>query len=669
MAKKTPPEVHLQLAGGSLKIETPEVIYHISATASAAAQTLPAPVEKAPLLLEADETGELYRDLSEEMYQELGGLARRLAVSLRDLQVDPSELDLVASGERLESAKDELASVVDMTEKATMSIMDLTDKIQADCQAAQDSLSTLQDVQVVELSERDGFLELLDRLVEAQRTARPLLGQALSQTEETLVFLTELNPGPEPQSLGAAKAEAGQRVVFPLNDLFQILYELCANDDVKKNIKAIWNKMDEFDEAKVNEALRQGADDFEKDEEFVMVPLEPLFKSLFLSTDNKPFKETIKTLNSARAQLFLDQSLPVEVRYEEAPAEVEEAPPPEAEEAEAAPEPEKAEAEPGPEPEETPAKMEQDDVEALLAQAGKEEAETEPPAKEEPEAAAAEPLGQDDVEALLAETGKEEAEAEPPAKEESEAAAAEPLGQDDVEALLAETGKKEAEAEPPAKEESEAAAETPADAEAEAAAETEPAEAEPEPEKTPVTAPLDGLQAKAKAVQESLTTGAAQLREQMVQHFDWEPDEAVLKRIRATVFVQGSEQEQLTQALDGSQTLVTNIYNTVNGIIEALSFQDLAGQRIQKIVTLLSEYQIELLKILVAFHSRLRVEKEQPKASAQEKEELAQRDVDEVLTKLGLGETEAEADLTAGPEASGRLDQESIDEMLDDLGF
>ena len=634
MAKKTPPEVHLQLAGGSLKIETPEVIYHISATASAAAQTLPAPVEKAPLLLEADETGELYRDLSEEMYQELGGLARRLAVSLRDLQVDPSELDLVASGERLESAKDELASVVDMTEKATMSIMDLTDKIQADCQAAQDSLSTLQDVQVVELSERDGFLELLDRLVEAQRTARPLLGQALSQTEETLVFLTELNPGPEPQSLGAAKAEAGQRVVFPLNDLFQILYELCANDDVKKNIKAIWNKMDEFDEAKVNEALRQGADDFEKDEEFVMVPLEPLFKSLFLSTDNKPFKETIKTLNSARAQLFLDQSLPVEVRYEEAPAEVEEAPPPEAEEAEAAPEPEKAEAEPGPEPEETPAKMEQDDVEALLAQAGKEEAETEPPAKEEPEAAAAEPLGQDDVEALLAETGKEEAEAEPPAKEESEAAA-----------------------------------ETPADAEAEAAAETEPAEAEPEPEKTPVTAPLDGLQAKAKAVQESLTTGAAQLREQMVQHFDWEPDEAVLKRIRATVFVQGSEQEQLTQALDGSQTLVTNIYNTVNGIIEALSFQDLAGQRIQKIVTLLSEYQIELLKILVAFHSRLRVEKEQPKASAQEKEELAQRDVDEVLTKLGLGETEAEADLTAGPEASGRLDQESIDEMLDDLGF
>ncbi|MBW2619569.1 MAG: protein phosphatase CheZ, partial [Deltaproteobacteria bacterium] len=405
MAKKTPPEVHLQLAGGSLKIETPEVIYHISATASAAAQSLPAPVEKAPLLLEVDEKGELYKDLSEEMYQGLGNLARRLAVSLRDLRVDPSELDLVASGERLENAKGELASVVDMTEKATMNIMDLTDKIQTDCQAAQNSLSTLQDVQVMEPSERDGFLELLDRLVEAQRTARPLLGQALSQAEETLVFLAELDSGPEPQSLGAgaAKSEAGQRVVFPLNDLFQILYELCANDDVKKNIKAIWNKMDEFDEAKVNETLRQGADDFERDEEFVMVPLEPLFKSLFLSTDNKPFKETIKKLNSARAQLFLDQSLPVEVRYEEAPAEVEEAPPPEAKEAEAAPEPEKAEAEPVPEPEEAPAKVEQDDVEALLAEGA--EAEAEPPAKEEPEAAAAEPLGQDDVEALLAGTG------------------------------------------------------------------------------------------------------------------------------------------------------------------------------------------------------------------------------------------------------------------------
>ncbi len=585
MVQKKKPEVFLELSGGSLKIQTDEVVYHIAVSSQAAAvqvQPTPAAVTYQPPVatgtpapvgedlaqidlgaVEAVDT--FYRQISEELYHDVGALARKLSVSIKDLSVEPSQLDLAETGQRLESAKDQLVDIVDMTEKATMNIMDMTDKIQSDLEEAQKALGAVGRLEIMNEEERQAYLDEVARLLAGFQTARPLLDQTIVRESETLALLNELAGGllqagdasaSPPKSLGAAAAQLERRIIFPLNDLFQILYELCANDDVKKHIKAIWNKMEEFDPEKVNAALADDADSFEKDEGFVMVPLEPLFKALFTATANDKFKESIKKLNAARGQLFLDQSLPVEVRYEEVEAAEVLAEAPLAEETAPEPQPEAA---PEPEPE------------------------TEAP----PQAAAA-------------------------SEEEIEPA---------------------------------------------------PQTAAPSPQKG------DGLAAKLTQLCQQLNDHLEALKAQTRGPLAFEPNLELLEQIKSTVFVHGEPETEVSEALDLSASLVDSILASVNSIVESLSFQDLAGQRIHKIVNLITEFQIELLKVLVAFRSRIKVEKEQPAVPEAEKKKIAQQDIDQMLDKLGLGEVDEEADLTAGPVAGTRLDQGSVDDMLAELGF
>lgn len=153
-----PPEITLELTGGSLTIRTAEAIYRILVAASAGAvpaavPALPAAAPAAPALPQPaldDDWGEpapaaasappapgspgeeeYYRELSHDMYREVGRLARRLSMSIRDVKVERMEaFDLENAGHRLEQAKDQLENVVKMTEQATMKIIDLGEDIQ-----------------------------------------------------------------------------------------------------------------------------------------------------------------------------------------------------------------------------------------------------------------------------------------------------------------------------------------------------------------------------------------------------------------------------------------------------------------------------------------------------------------------------------------------------------
>ena len=89
----------------------------------------------------------------------------------------------------------------------------------------------------------------------------------------------------------------------------------------------VWDSIADFDEAQVNDTLSPISESFEIDDGFVLVPLEPLFKSLFTASKKEAFRSTIKKLNANRQKLFLDQSLPVEERYKEVQEEVETASP------------------------------------------------------------------------------------------------------------------------------------------------------------------------------------------------------------------------------------------------------------------------------------------------------------------------------------------------------
>jgi|GEM_PF-940546 len=570
MAPNNRPEVHLQLSGGSLIIRTEDVIYNISVSGQSLEQppalvagprslAAPAPAVKGPAGLSLDgidlgpveAVDSFYKQISQEMYQEVGALARKLSLSIQDLkevEKGSGSVDLADTGQQLESAKDQLADVVEMTEQATMTIMDVAEKLQNDAAEARQLFESLGQPSEEgasgggETVPDGGLVEELNQLIAGYLAAKPLLSRGLDLSGDIISLLEEVaaaaparpaetepaaEPAPAEAEAAPVEARVEKRVVFPLNDLFQILYELCADEEVKKTIKAVWNRMADFDAQMVSQTLAEQAEGFAKDEGFVMVPLEPLFKALFQATQNDKFRTAVKKLNQARATLFLDQSLPVEVGYEE--------------------------------------------VEVAGEQ---------PPAGAEPEPPAPE----------------EEA---PPAEEE-----AAPAGSD--------------------------------------------------------------LAARAAELRDRLAGEAGEIAAQLEGQLGFEPASDLAARLLAGG--NGSD-PRLPGLMAATQGLVDRITTSVTTIIENLSFQDLAGQKIHKIVATLTRLQLELLKLLVSFRSRLKVEEEKVTVSEDEKKEIAQRDVDEMLDKLGLGEVDQEVDLTAGPAASGRLDQGTVDSMLAELGF
>ncbi|MBW1711592.1 MAG: protein phosphatase CheZ [Deltaproteobacteria bacterium] len=548
MTTTSKPEVHLEISSGTVRITTEEVVYHISVAAQGTPaqgpRIAPAPpsLEATPEVeflteaaasssaessslaadgLDADSDKnqeDFFRQLTEELYHEIGALARKLSISIQDLKIEPGSLNLAETGQQLENAKDQLTDIVDMTEQVTMNIMDITDKIQADVEQARSLLESMTAIETLPDQDRESFLAEVDRLASFFKITAPLLQESEAHHAKVLALLNEVAstsrpasspPPPRPQ------LKTVKRTVFPLNDLFQILYELCADEDIKKHIKALWNKTSEFDPDQVNKVLSPQADSFEKDEGFVMVPLEPLFKSLFTATANANFKNTIKKLNANRSKLFLDQSLPVEVSYEEVQVE-------------------------------------------------------------------------------------------------------------------------------------------------------EPGSAPPAPAKEP---PADDLKARAVSLQEELSAHLETLRAQTEGLFEPEPDSELLDKFKTAALIHGEPALKIKECMTAFSDLVDRTLSYVTSIVESLSFQDLAGQKIQKIVVIMTDFQIQLLKLLVSFKSRMRVEEEQVEATTEEKQELAQRDVDDMLEKLGIGPVDEEVDLEAGPGAESRVDQVTVDSMLAELGF
>ena len=98
----------------------------------------------------------------------------------------------------------------------------------------------------------------------------------------------------------------------------------------------------------------------------------------------------------------------------------------------------------------------------------------------------------------------------------------------------------------------------------------------------------------------------------------------------------------------------------MSGITESLSFQDLSGQQILKIIKLLSDFQMQLLAIIVSFGSRLKHKKEDASLSLEESKELAQSDVDSYISKLTVDKSEGDQAV---------LDQDTVNKMLEEMGF
>jgi chemotaxis regulatin CheY-phosphate phosphatase CheZ len=553
MAGRQPPEINLELSGGSLTIRTTEAIYKITASSapggapalppssvpqpqalpssSAAMQDdledwpevdLPASPEDAPAAQAstgAPEDEGYYRELSHDMYREVGRLARRLSMSIRDVKVEKIEsLDLESmAGEQLEQAKDQLESVVKMTEQATLQIMDQGETIQAAIDQARNIMQ-----QINTTSEEAGSTageggEALEKLNQAVGAVSQYLTSLGESPLADLAALAEAAAG-ELGSAGEAPAEAapaeapaepaGPYYQFPVDLVFQTTYELCTNETVKKHIKAMWDSADQaFDASAIEKELNGLVSGGPDEDNFLNLDLKGVLKVLFNATNQDRFKQVIKKMASTVDQIFLEQTLPLEAMPGEAPAA--------------------------------------------------------PAAKPTPAAPAAPAGPSPEAIAKVAEL---------------------------IEAIKAKSQ-----------------------------------------ELTPPQLPGE-LQA---LLEEALST--------------------------ATGGQPNTVQPELVQELD--QTMAV-IFSSVNSIIEALSFQDLSGQAIYRIVRLLTDFQVQLLAMVVSFGSKLKFKAEGKDVTSDQSEKLAQEEVDKALESLGIGG--GDEDESAG---GSKLDQDTVNSLLDSMGF
>ena len=126
--------------------------------------------------------------------------------------------------------------------------------------------------------------------------------------------------------------------------------------------------------------------------------------------------------------------------------------------------------------------------------------------------------------------------------------------------------------------------------------------------------------------------------------------------------IRREDHDKLVRAVSSTDDVIHQIITNLSRILESLSFQDLSGQRIMRILAMLSNVQVQLLSILVSYGIKLRIRKEVRGVSLNETDELANREVQRIKHML-TGE--------AGEESKWdeRLDQNAIDKLLADLGF
>ncbi len=554
MSSVAPPVIAFELGVGEFRIVTPEAVYQIKVCHDL--------VEAAPggadgdSLIRIDENSRFFKEISEELFEQVGRLARQLSVSVEELPGRMQDGDLDLTGEKLENAKGQLQEIVKITEQASMSIMDTADLIQSDMNELTKQLAILNNLDLVSSSaepaaEGEGApaavavceqaplsQDFLNKLGELKALMAKLSGSVEAEQvvldeapEPEPAPAPETPPEPAPAPAPEPPPAAGPMIItrFDVDVVFQTLYELCTNESVKDHIKQMREqKAQEFQEDLIADKLSEMAPEVDEEDGFYNFPIIAILKTLYAATANEGFRGTLKKMNQTAGTIFLDTVLPVE--GEKVEVEAPALPPP-------APEPAPAPAPPPP-----------------------------PPKAPEPAPAPASGGG----------------------------CSAEDLAA--VSALVT-------------------------DLEA-----------------------LSGAEAA-----QAIPAGESGLYT------------SVLTRDRDVVVKTVKTANELIHSTSGHLT----------NILENLSFQDLSGQRIMKVVALLNDIQKQLLSILISVATKMKVHQDgdATEQTAEKAKQMAQEEVTKALEKLQGGPAAQEETELLGPGAENRLDQGAVNDLLAQLGF
>lgn len=531
MANK--PEIYLEIGTGFFRIPTSEANYNISVldtVETSVTQVVEKIVEKesppadvaenvmsavSAGLAEAGDDG-FYRDVSKEIYNDIGSLAKSLSTTMMDIPAEDRKgkrVELDEAGHKIEDAKSQLKDIVEMTEKAAMQIMDKVEDVQGRSNDVQNLLSNLKNHTAFAVPEPGDEAEEgeLEGECCAAKNETEAMREQMRQAMDLLTAIEEESAKPAVQEEAAppppqVKIEKKTRFLFDLDVVFQTLYELCTNETVKDHITSARERRDEiFDINVFYNAISPKAAHYEADSDsFFNVPMSDVFVSLHTACSDKGISNLLKKMDSGKATIFLDQTIPLEV----------------------------------------------------------------PPT--------------------------EEIEVEIPIK-----------GAPPVKPVAA------------------------------------PVSVEPDPRLVEV---------------KELLAGAIGRGENLSTLIDERP-EANLAGCAMTA----EDQQDVFEKIEDAFGIATTISGDVAKITEALSFQDLSGQQIMKIIKLLSDFQVQLLALVVSFGSQLKHKEENADISVEESKKLAQDDVDNYINKLSGG--------AAAGEEGGMLDQQTVNSMLEEMGF
>jgi chemotaxis regulatin CheY-phosphate phosphatase CheZ len=107
---------------------------------------------------------------------------------------------------------------------------------------------------------------------------------------------------------------------------------------------------------------------------------------------------------------------------------------------------------------------------------------------------------------------------------------------------------------------------------------------------------------------------------------------------------------------------VDGITGSLSRIVEALSFQDLSGQRLLKILKIIRQLQVHVLTLLVAAGQKLKLDDH---SRPGRESDLARKELDRLLHSL---EPASDPEIAASPEDKP-LDQDAINDLLTNMGF
>ncbi|MBU0908361.1 MAG: protein phosphatase CheZ [Proteobacteria bacterium] len=327
------PEIYLEIGASFFRIPTPEANYNITVLGSQESsvtrvvekivekekEAVPAFEESAMAAvsagLSAPGSDDFYRDVSSEIYRDIGQLAKSLSVTIMDIPAEDrlqKRVELDEAGDKIEDAKNQLKDIVEMTERAAMKIMDKVEDVQGGTDNVKNLLSSLKNHPAFSITEPVAAIDDAETGCPITQETEALQ-QRINQAIDLLTAMQE--EGGAVAAPPEVKKEKKTRYLFNLDVVFQTLYELCTNEAVKEHItKARGKAADLFELDTFHDTISTKAAKYEADSDnFYTVPMSDVFASLFKACKDKGIANLLKKMDAGQSSIFLDQTIPLEV--------------------------------------------------------------------------------------------------------------------------------------------------------------------------------------------------------------------------------------------------------------------------------------------------------------------------------------------------------------------